>query len=433
MVRNQVLGVSRRTKPSVVVLSGNHLCHNPRAMKEAAAFSRAGFDVEILGAWWDLSLRARDRELTAQVPFRFTPVFDVAEASTVARLQRILCQLRNNAGQLAYQIGGIPNRWQFGCVVGALTRAARQRKADLFIAHSEAALVVAQDLLALGHRVGVDMEDWFSEDLLPEDRKLRPIRLLHDLEQQLLRQSVHATCPSRAMSEALARTYECSPPTVIYNAFAWADRAFIDRQLKDRKDRRMPSIHWYSQTIGRGRGLEDLFAALPHVKHEAEIHLRGNPVAGFDDWLARRVPAAWRPRIFIHGLVSNEELLSRISEHDIGFAGEMKYCKNRDLTVTNKILHYLLAGLAVVASDTTGQREVATRSPHAVFLYPSGDASALGSRLNALLESKETLELARATALRAAEKIFCWEQQEEVLLGAVTRALSTTAHNAEAQ
>jgi len=44
-------------------------------------------------------------------------------------------------------------------------------------------------------------------------------------------------------------------------------------------------------------------------------------------------------------------LLSRIAEHDIGFAGEMKHCRSRDLTVTNKILQYLLAGIAVVAGN----------------------------------------------------------------------------------
>jgi glycosyltransferase involved in cell wall biosynthesis len=102
----------------------------------------------------------------------------------------------------------------------------------------------------------------------------------------------------------------------------------------------------------------------------------------------------------------------------------MKYCRSRDLTVTNKILHYLLAGLAVVASDTSGQREVARQAPDAVFLYPSGDAVVLAARLNALLESPETLERAKAAALRAAEKTFCWERQESRLLEGVSHALA---------
>src|SRR5262249_32781020 len=151
--------------------------------------------------------------------------------------------------------------------------------------------------------------------------------------------------------------------------FQWSERSRIDGVLKDRRNLHIPSIHWFSQTLGPGRGLEKLLAALPLVQHAAEIHLRGNPAAGFETWLRDRVPENWRERIFFHGLVSNEELLSRIAEHDIGFAGEGTYCRSRDLTVTNKILHYLLGGLVVVASDTTGQREVASQTPEAVMLY----------------------------------------------------------------
>jgi hypothetical protein len=173
--------------------------------------------------------------------------------------------------------------------------------------------------------------------------------------------------------------------------------------------------------------LEDLIAALPLLKHAAEIHLRGKPVIGFESWIEHRLPEAWRGRIKIHPLVTNSELLSRIAEHDIGFAGETPLIRSRDLTVTNKILHYLLAGLAVVASETAGQREVAVQAPGGVFLYRSGDASALAARLDALLGSADALRQAKSAALDAAERTFCWERQEPALLDSVNRALCSPA------
>jgi glycosyltransferase involved in cell wall biosynthesis len=403
---------------SIIILTGHHLCHNPRVLKEATSLAQAGFDVEILGAWTDTSLKARDQDLLSRASFRFTPVLDLPGA----QLQRLMRRMQNKAGQLAYRFGNVPNRWQLGAVVGALGRTARQRDADLFIAHSEAALAVAHDLLHGSRRVGLDMEDWFSEDLLPEARRQRPIRLLRDLERDLLCRGVHATCPSHAMSDALKDTYGCSRPTVTYNAFPLADRKNIDRLRKDRRDPRIPSVHWFSQTLGPGRGLEDLLASLPHLNHDVEIHLRGNRAAGFDSWLSERLPDGWRQRIVFHDLVSNDELLSRISEHDIGFAGEMKYCRSRDLTVTNKILQYLLAGLAVIASDTTGQREVAEKAHGGVLLYPSGDAAALAAQLNALLASPDQLRQSKTVALKAAEQTFCWERQEKALVDAVKSA-----------
>ena len=269
------------------------------------------------------------------------------------------------------------------------------------------------------------MEDWFSEDLLPEARRKRPLHLLRSLEDTLLKRGAYAACPSHAMSAALAQEFGCAPPAVVYNAFSWSDRKVIDGAQKDRRNLRVPSIYWFSQTLGVGRGLEDLFAALPHIEHAAEIHLRGNPGNGFKAWLLERVPQSWQDRIFLHDLVPNQELLSRIAEHDIGFAGEMTYCRNKDLTVSNKILHYLLAGLAVVASDTAGQREVASQAEGAVCLYPPGNAPSLAAAINALLVSPPKLNRAKASSLRAAEHYFCWERQEEVLLATVASALGS--------
>jgi glycosyltransferase involved in cell wall biosynthesis len=210
----------------------------------------------------------------------------------------------------------------------------------------------------------------------------------------------------------------------VYNAFPWADRGVLDGCRKDRgATGRKLSIHWYSQTLGPGRGLEDLFAALAAIDADAEIHLRGRPIRDFQDWLSRSVPPSEVGRIFVHDLVPPEELLSRIAEHDVGFAGEMSFCRSRELTVTNKILHYLLAGLAVVASDTPGQREVAGQADEAVLLYPSGDAPALAAQFNLLLRSPHALQRAKAAALKAAQDVFCWERQKARLVDSVGRAL----------
>ena len=159
------------------------------------------------------------------------------------------------------------------------------------------------------------------------------------------------------------------------------------------------------------------------MKHEIEIHLRGNTSGAFEKWLATNIPEPWRKRVFIHPLVSNDELLSRIAEHDIGFAGEQQVSRSRDLTVTNKILHYLLGGLAVVASDTAGQKEIAEKANGAVRLYSSGNSATLANELNALLALPALLRSSRAAALATAESAFCWERQVPVLLESVKRAL----------
>lgn len=409
--------------PKIVIVSGNHLCHNPRVLKEAEALSAAGYEVEVLGGWVDAELSRRDVDLFSGCAWKFVPVVDFTQVSLGGRIYHLLIRGRGRLGRACFSRFGWENPLQLGYAGPKLLKSACAKRAHLYIAHSEQAMWVAARLMEKGFKIGVDMEDWFSEDLLPQDRKKRPIGLLRLLERRLLTTCVHRTCTSHVMSNALAEAYGCQPPTVLYNAFAWTERQALDGKIKDRRNQSLPSIHWYSQTLGRGRGLEDLIAALPLLKHKAEIHLRGNPVEGFDEWFATRLPEGWRDRIFVHSLVTNEELLSRISEHDIGFAGEMKYCLSRDVTITNKILQYLLAGLAVVASDTRGHKEVMASAEGAGFLYPSGNPEALAAALNSLLESSDRLEAAKAAALKSARNVFCWEHEMEKLLSSVREAL----------
>jgi hypothetical protein len=415
--------MTRGRAAKIVLLSGSSLCLNPRVMKEALTLSRAGHEVQVLGGWLDPALKERDLSLIARAPFAFTPVVDVTVPGMRDRAAHAIARVRRKAAHIAHRLSGRESPLQLGIVAEPLRCRAFGISADLYIAHSEPALHVAHTLLREGRRVGVDMEDWFSEDLLPEARRSRPLRLLRSLEMELLVRGAYASCPSQAMSVALAQEYGCAPPTVVYNAFGWSERKVCDGMRRDRRNTDIPSIHWYSTTLGPGRGLEDILMAVSLLQRDMEIHLRGRPAPGFVEWINANVPDRWRDSIFFHPLVANDQLLSRIAEHDIGFAGEGTFCRSRDLTATNKILHYLLGGLAVAASDTAGQSEVARQAPEAVLLYSSGNAGALANVVNALMASPERLRRAKGAALVAAQTIFCWERQEGVLLEAVAGAL----------
>lgn len=404
----------------IAILTLSHLCHNPRALKEAGSLAEAGFDVEVMGAWLNDELAVRDRELMARQRFRFTPVvrFDRGRAD------RFLLRGRRWLSFKARQWLRMELPGTLGYGLPALLESARSRAANLYIAHSEPALWVAGELAKEGHRIGVDMEDWFSEDLPPEARGQRPVGLLRDLESRVLNLSVHRTCTSHAMAAALAKAYKCPEPLVVYNAFRWADRDRLDGLLRDRRQRDVPTLHWYSQSIGPGRGLEDLFAALPLLDRPVEVHLRGSLWHGYRQWFARLVPEALRERVFFHPVVPNEQLLSRIAEHDIGVSLDPCTPPSRDVTVTNKLLQYMQGGLAIVASSTRGQREVANMAPAAIELYQPGDARGLANCLNRLLSDRDALAAAKKASIEAARTLFCWEKVAPLLVASVERAVS---------
>lgn len=404
----------------ILILIGGHLCTAPRPQKEAETLANAGHDVTVRGFWFDPELVKRDRLLLTDKKWQFEPMIDFQPTH---KIKNWGIRFQGRLAKELFQRFGSFSPALLGFGVKTMLNATRQARADLTIVHSEAGLWVGNQLLDEGFRVGVDFEDWFSEDLLPETRVGRPIERLKFFESRLAHECTYCLTTSNALAEALAQAYKAPKPTIVYNAFPWAERSQLDGKKCDRQNLNLPSLHWFSQTIGPGRGLETLFQALPYLQIPVEIHLRGNYPETARQWLEPLVPSQWRDRLFIHPTVSNAELLSRIAEHDIGLALESTDIPSRNVTVTNKLFQYLQAGLAVIATDTTGQQEILSQQPAIGRLIPSSDPVALAQALKYLLCDLERLTAAKAAAKAAAKEQFCWENQAGVLLQTANLAL----------
>jgi hypothetical protein len=308
--------------------------------------------------------------------------------------------------------------------------------ATLRIAHLE------PSFLAATHSGGfaslfADFEDWYAEDLLPGSRSERLTAALRHAERAALTESPTCWCTSEAMASSLSAAYEARAPLVVRNVFPrrfresiegrWSDRPAMSRfttsndPLGPRPASAPVSFHWFSQTIGPGRGLEHVFEALDGLRGGWELHLRG-ALGNYGPWLESVCPPRVRRRMSIHPLVSTDELTSRIAEHDVGLACEAREPRSRDVTITNKFFQYLQAGLALVASDTAGQREASLSAPGAVELYQAGDPGILRSVLQEFVDNRQKLRVARGAAWEAGGRL-CWENEAPKLVEAVEKAL----------
>lgn len=409
----------------IIILTSGHPSRNPRVYKEAEALAGAGFDVEVFGLSAKMSGTKGAAKYTNNKAWKFKGL-----PSGQKSLQKIAATFRRYLGKGIHRITGLENSWQLGSMAKVLWQEARKQEADLYIGHLEEGMWAAEKLRREGKRVGVDMEDWYSEDLLPDARKGRPIRLLEKLEKNLLCHGIYSSCTSEAMADALVKEYGCRRPVVVRNVFPLQDREGLDGKWKDRpgmskwmekndptaeRPKKAPvSIHWFSQTIGPGRGLEILFQVLERIEGTWELHLRGN-LKGYEDWLEGVCPESVRKKLTVHGLVKNEELLSRIAEHDIGYCGEPKTPSNKNLTTSNKLFHYILAGLAVVASDTEGQKEAAREAERAVKIYPAGSVAELRKEISQMVGDNKSRKESRRAAWEVGEAI-CWERESEKLV-----------------
>ncbi len=399
----------------VCILTQSHLCRNPRVVKEARTLARAGYEVVILTSFTDAALLKEDLELIAGYEIRLKGIINMipGQAGKVYRLKERV--KRRLAGELIARFR-LETVYALGYDYRANLRAATRERADLYTCHQEISTVIGCKLLQKGCKVAFDLEDWYSHDLLPAANRTRPIRLLEKYEKYALKHAPLVYTTSQSMAEAMAEFAGSAVPKVLHNVFPLAERELLDGQHKDRSDLQRPSIHWYSQTIGPGRGLEFLVGALREVDTPVDLHLRGNLFGDFGTQLQQLFPDEKGHRLHFHKLVPHNELLSRIAEHDIGLATEEYRPDSRNLTITNKILQYLLAGIAVVASNTAGQKEVAAQAPAAVSLYKNNNKDSLVKALKQFLENPDKLKQAKETALQQAKNTFCWEKQEDMLL-----------------
>jgi len=398
----------------ICILTQSHLCRNPRVVKEANALASAGFDVSILTTFTYADLLEEDLKLIDTKKIKYKGIINIipGQASKWYRLRNRI--ERRIAGELIGRFG-LENANALGYHYSRNLKLAIQENADLYTCHQEVSTVIGCKLIERGFKVAFDFEDWYSHDLLPDANKTRPIKLLEKYEKFALNNAVLNYTTSESMANAFAEFANSAKPKVLHNVFPLAERNHLDGLYKDRQDRNKPSIHWYSQTIGPGRGLEFIIESLKLLETPVQLHLRGNVSEDFKEYLNELLAGTNGHELHFHALVPHLELLSRIAEHDIGLATEKSSPPSRNLTITNKILQYLLGGIAVVASDTSGQKEVAVEAPDSVFLFENDNKEQFASVLKELISNKEKLQTAKQKALSISTEKFCWEKQEKWL------------------
>jgi hypothetical protein len=301
--------------------------------------------------------------------------------------------------------------------VDRLLNSATKQRGELTICHLEVALWVGTKLRQRGFRVGVDIEDWYSES--GADTNLPRKRFLRSLEQKILSRTVHATTTSHAMADALSADYKCRKPEVIYNSVpSFAECGLTQRVGPVR-------LIWFSQRVGRDRGLQDVFGALPLLQGNWTLELRAEASAEMCDWVKSQVIPELRSRVRIEPTVPPEQLSHVVAKCDIGLAPESPSCRNKALTVSNKMFQYLQSGLLVAASDTRGQQEILELFPEGGRLYPSGNVGALASVLNSWLVDAEKTRQSNGSIARGANVRFGYEHQARSLLETVGEALES--------
>lgn len=385
------------------IITSAHLCNNPRVVKEANALNDLGHQVRIFTTWTDPSLLKLDFKLIdSRIEYIGIDLCNWNDVTTFfARFKRrFFIELNRRFF--------IESQHSLGYRLFRLYRNVKKAPADIYICHLEVGLFIGAKLLKDGHNVAFDFEDWYSKDLSDKAQKARPIRLLERMEKNALNNGYYTTTTSVSLANALSKYYNCPKISVILNAFPIVKKTINMENVATKL-----SLYWFSQTIGPGRGLEFFLSALDFVKEiPLVINLRGNITVDFKKELISLVTKNKLHEICFLPVVSPKLLEQENMKYDIGLALESSLPPSRNLTITNKIMQYLAAGLAVIATDTDGQKELESQASGAIKIirnsHPYDFAKAIlfySNRVN-LIQAKEK---SREIFINK----FCWDLEKE--------------------
>jgi hypothetical protein len=258
----------------------------------------------------------------------------------------------------------------------------------------------------MGYKVAIDFEDWYSQDYL---NKYRPVSLLQNAEAFVLKKAECVFCPSRSMAKSLRDFYKLEKEiNVVYNSFP------IEEGLESHLKKIPKSLLWFSQTIGPGRGIEELINALQIVETNIEIHFVGYIKDEYKEFITSGLKGNKHIIKFVPFLKHNE-LLDYIKNFEVGLALEPSFPLNKDLTISNKILLYLQMKLRVIASKTTGQLELSDSFNDQMLYVDIGDAIDFSEGIKKML-------LAPSKMLsNHFDKKYSWEYQESKLVKIVSK------------
>lgn len=376
---------------------------NPRLVKEYNALKENGYEVKVLYA-------VRDQwSATHEVNEDFILVGG-QHGSFVHLLSRVIHKLSKRLlpYELNYHRASLLLLWK-----------AIRTKANLYIGHDLTALpIVVRAAKKNKSRCGFDAED-FHRNEVTNDVNSFFYKASKVVENKYLPEVDYLTCASPLIAEAYQKLYPQLQPVTVNNVFS---KSHIAKERPPRTTDAPLKLFWFSQTVGEGRGLETVIKAISLLQNLAiTLTILGEAkeeVKNKFSALASENNLPPNQLIFLEP-VTPDQIFEIAASHHIGLALETSIPYNRDICLTNKIFTYLNSGLAIIASETSAQKQLLEEHTDIGLTFKTDDVYQLTQLLKSYYEEAFILDQHRNAAKKLALEKYNWEKESKILLSLV--------------
>lgn len=400
------------TKRIVLITTGQPSC-NPRIVKEADALSRAGYDVTMLYSFFIGWAAEKDEVLLKHVPWKYQMIGGSPITNKILYLfTRVKFKVANLLSPYLGHYFSIHERAQARCYTEML-QCAKKIKADWYIGHNLGALSIA--VKAAKHNkgsAGFDFEDYYIGEHPTKALNVR--NRIRYLEQKYIYALYYFSAASDLIKDAVKNDHSSFAGKIITlkNCFPIYDQP-PTCNTKDSKDKSL-KLFWFSQTVGKNRGLELLIEAML-LLNNPNIYLKlGGKCSEEIKQTILSNASHLKNNIHFVGIIDPAQLSTYAAQFDVGLALEPAFSENNDKALSNKIFTYLSAGNALVLSETTMQAAFNSRYQVGKS-FAINDVKALAKIINAYFDT-DKLNTQKKHNYELAKNHLNWENESKKLL-----------------
>lgn len=395
---------------------------NPRLVKEADALSEKGYKVTALCSYWSEWGYKFDKEILKNAKWKCIYIGGTPYSE---KFKYNYTRIRFKSARKFYKKFNFLQTYALSRTAPELINAAKKIKADLYIGHNLGALPAVVEAATYNNsKSGFDTEDFYSGMSSQNGNLSIDDQLAEHFENNYLKKCDYITGASKKISEEYAIKYGIDEPETILNVFPLSLRPLKFREHQ--KDQPL-KLFWFSQTLGNGRGIEDVVKALGLLnKQDIELHLLGSCSNEYKNSLLRFFQSvdSNSKNIFFYEPILADEIVKFSSNFDIGLSLEQPETLNRNICLTNKTFSYFLAGNAIIATNTQGQADIASAASNAIKSYKPNDIESLVAIIENWHKNRNDLEEARKSSWEYGTSIYNWDLEKNKFLSLVGKVLS---------
>ena len=362
----------------------------PRVLREARTLCEGGYTVSIGFSHWASWASAYDKVILDEAPWTGFWVGGSPELGHTryawTRLRSRIARFWADESLYAHRTG--PD----------LRDLARRLQPDLIVAHNLGALAAA---LAVHHSDGIpfafDAEDYHRGQHLEGSSGWG---IAANLEDAAIPLCSALWTASPCITDLYRAHYEKDDAFTVTNA-PYADEMMKPEPLDGSKIR----LAWFSQTVGRGRGIEAVIHALKSLGTPASMLIIGDHLhdGGLSQNLVETCSGSNLALEFF-GTVPPCKIPEMLAGVHVGLAVEIDSAVNRQVCQTNKIYSYLGSGCLILANATSGQIAFQQKTKSAVSFIDPAQIDTIAAKLSNLTRDPQEMNRVRMANFEAAQR-----------------------------